>query len=106
MTDEPEKRKRGRPAGSPNKATACIRDAAREYTAKALLTLAEVMAGDNPTARVAAANSLLDRAYGRPKQTVDTSGPGGGPIETVNIDPAKLSADQLRALASIAVLRG
>ena len=61
----------GRPKGSPNKATASIREAAQQYTDQALGVLAEVMtSGDSAAARVAAANSLLDRAYGRPAQSV------------------------------------
>lgn len=66
----------GRPKGVPNKATASIRDAAREYTEQALLTLAEVMADEEQpaAARVSAANALLDRGYGKPSQSVDVTG--------------------------------
>lgn len=66
----------GRPKGVPNKATASIRDAAREYTERALLTLAEVMADEEQpaAARVSAANALLDRGYGKPSQSVDVTG--------------------------------
>ena len=31
--------------------------------------------------RIAAANSLLDRLYGKPAQAVEVSGPDGGPVE-------------------------
>lgn len=63
----------GRPKGVPNKATACIKAAASEYSDKALETLAEIMAGvEHPAAaRVGAANAILDRAYGKPKQSMD-----------------------------------
>lgn len=62
----------GRKPGVPNKATACIRDAAREYTNQALSVLVEVMTkGDSAAARVAAANSVLDRAYGKPSQALE-----------------------------------
>jgi len=69
----------GRPKGTPNKATASIRDAAREYTHDALLTLAAVMADDAQpaAARVSAANALLDRGYGKPSQPIDGDGEGG-----------------------------
>ena len=63
----------GRPKGSPNKATASIRDAAQAYTEDALRTLVEVMNDreqSGPT-RVGAANAILDRGYGKPKQEVD-----------------------------------
>lgn len=63
----------GRVKGSVNKATASIRDAARQYTEEAILTLAEVMRDTEQTgpARVAAVNALLDRGYGKPHQSVD-----------------------------------
>lgn len=62
----------GRPKGSLNKATASIRDAAVVYTQEALETLAEVMrSGDSAAARVAAANSILDRGFGKPRQAMD-----------------------------------
>lgn len=66
----------GRPKGVPNKATASIREAAREYTEQALLTLAEVMVDEEQpaAARVSAANALLDRGYGKPSQSVDVTG--------------------------------
>ena len=32
-------------------------------------------------ARISAANSLLDRLYGKPSQAVEVSGPDGGPVE-------------------------
>ena len=84
----------GRPKGSPNKATASIREAAQQYTDQALGVLAEVMtSGDSAAARVAAANSLLDRAYGRPAQSVKVGGDEDNPnpithrIERVLVDP-------------------
>jgi hypothetical protein len=63
----------GRVKGSVNKATASIRDAARQYTQEAILTLADVMRDENQSgpARVAAVNALLDRGYGKPHQSVD-----------------------------------
>lgn len=33
-------------------------------------------------AQIAAAEKILDRAYGRPKQATEISGPGGGPVQT------------------------
>lgn len=62
----------GRPKGAVNKATADIREAAQEYSQEALDTLAKVMRdGDSAAAKVAAANSILDRAHGKPKQSMD-----------------------------------
>ena len=66
----------GRPSGAKNKATveqqARLTDLAREHTLEALETLVDVMRnGLTDTARMAAANAILDRAYGRPKQSVE-----------------------------------
>lgn len=49
-----------------------VKDLARKYTAKAVQRLAEIL-DDNeagPTAIIAAANSLLDRGWGRPVQAI------------------------------------
>lgn len=74
----------GRPKGSLNKATASIRDAAQAYTDEALRTLATVMReGDSAAARVAAANSILDRAFGKPKQSMDVEADVKTAISTI-----------------------
>lgn len=63
----------GRQVGTPNKVTASIKDAATQYSDEALATLAAVMKNESEpaTARVAAANAILDRAHGKPKQSMD-----------------------------------
>jgi hypothetical protein len=54
-----------------------LREAAREFTDDALKTLAEICKeGQSESARVAAANCLLDRGYGKPTQQVETGSPG------------------------------
>lgn len=60
----------GRRKGVQNKATVIVKVAAQAFTADALDTLAEIMKDeDQPAAaRVAAANALLDRGHGKPKQ--------------------------------------
>lgn len=60
----------GRPAGVPNKATkeqgARLSELAKSYTDVAFDTLLDVaMNGSSDTARVAAANAILDRGYGK-----------------------------------------
>lgn len=63
----------GRRKGAQNKATVIIKDAAQAFTADALDTLAGIMkdTAQPAAARVAAANALLDRGHGKPKQSVD-----------------------------------
>jgi hypothetical protein len=43
--------------------------------------------------QMAAAEKLLDRVYGRPKQATEISGPEGGPITTSLITDPRLAAD-------------
>jgi hypothetical protein len=64
---------KGRPKGSPE-----LRDLAREFTAEAIERLAHWMRSDNAKASVAAANSLLDRGWGKPIQAL--SDPDGKPL--------------------------
>lgn len=63
----------GRRKGAQNKATVIVKDAAQAFTADALDTLAAVMkdVAQPAAARVAAANALLDRGHGKPKQSLD-----------------------------------
>ncbi len=70
----------GRKAGTPNKATAAIKEAAQEYTGMALRVLVEVAANPEspPAARVAASNAILDRGHGKP--TLPIAGDDGGPV--------------------------
>jgi hypothetical protein len=61
----------GRPVGAVNKATSGLKlnlsELAREYTNDALDVLVGVMqSSQSDSARIAAANAILDRGYGRP----------------------------------------
>jgi hypothetical protein len=63
-------------SGNPNgrrKADVGLRDLAREHTTTALETLVAIMTNPKATctSRVAAANALLDRGYGRPESSVN-----------------------------------
>ena len=64
----------GRPAGAGNKATSGLKlnlsELAREYTHDAVDALVDVMqSSQSDSARIAAANAILDRGYGRPTKT-------------------------------------
>ena len=68
----------GRPAGSINKSspaqTERLSELAKTYTEEALETLVDVARnGRTDSARVAAANAILDRAYGKCPTTQETS---------------------------------
>lgn len=74
---KPGERRGGRAKGTPNKATAAIKEIAGQYTEEAVNTLVSILAGGEgipPAAQVAAAKELLDRAHGKPGQSVDVNG--------------------------------
>jgi hypothetical protein len=66
----------GRVAGTRNKATADVKAVAGSYTTAAIETLAEIMQDSAAphSARVSAANALLDRAVGKPRQELEQVG--------------------------------
>ncbi len=74
---KPGERRGGRVKGTPNKATASIRDIARQYTEQAVTALVGVLSDESPAARVAAAKELLDRAYGKATTVLAGEGPDG-----------------------------
>jgi len=62
----------GRQKGTPNKATADVKQAAQQYTAEAIEALATIMRdSDSDAAKVAAIKEILDRGHGKSKQVVD-----------------------------------
>ena len=76
----------GRQPGTPNRATADVKAVAATYTTAALETLAAIMQdGTAPhSARVAAAaNALLDRAVGKPRQELEHAGSEPEPLTVI-----------------------
>jgi hypothetical protein len=65
----------GNPGGRP-KVVAEVRDLARQHTTDAINTLATIMTNEDAhhSARVAAANALLDRGYGKAQANVEITG--------------------------------
>ncbi len=68
----------GRKPGVRDRATgeqrASLEELARTYTELALLVLVDVAEqGESDSAKVAAANAILDRGYGRPRQAMDVT---------------------------------
>ena len=76
----------GNPGGRP-KETAEIKALARVHGPKAIEKLVALMDCGSPRTEVAAAEALLDRAYGRPSQTI--AGDPDNPItyEAIGIRP-------------------
>lgn len=72
----------GRVAGTPNHATAEVKELARVHGPAAIERLAGLMAAEGATA-VAACRELLDRAYGKSPQPVAVGGdPNAPPVQT------------------------
>ena len=81
----------GNPGGRP-KVLADVQELARERSPDAINTLVAIMDDQKapPAARVAAANSLLDRGYGKPTQPISQT--------LTKIDPGTMSDEELAAV--------
>jgi hypothetical protein len=68
-----------------------VRQLAQAHGADAIATLADLMADTKqpPQCRIAAANHLLDRAYGKPLERAEVSGADGAPIQSVSMTPGQ-----------------
>lgn len=73
--------KSGNPSGRP-KALIPVEEAARALTPAAMAALGEIVQdkAQPAAARARAAEILLDRAWGKPRQSVEASGPNGAPL--------------------------
>jgi len=79
-----QKGKSGNPGGKP-RAIVEVQNLARSYTTEAVEGLVRVLRDEKtpPAAVVAAANALLDRAWGRPSQSVEHTGSIGGGLGAI-----------------------
>ena len=65
----------GRKAGTPNKYTLAVKEAAQKFGQAALDELARLMTtSESDSVRVAACNAILDRAYGKPLAPIAHTG--------------------------------
>jgi hypothetical protein len=86
-----EKGVSGNPGGRP-KVLGDVQELARKQSPQAINTLAKIMGDEKapPAARVAAANALLDRGYGKPTQPISQT--------MAKVDPTTLSDEELAAI--------
>ena len=81
----------GNPGGRP-KVLGDVQELARQQSPQAIDALAKIMSDEKapPAARVAAANALLDRGYGKPTQPISKT--------LVKADPSTMSDEELAAI--------
>ena len=90
----------GNPAGRPKGALSPVVLLAREHTPAAIQTLAEIACkGKNENARITAAVALLDRAYGRPAQSVEMDLKLTKNLEQMNLQELQELRERYAALA-------
>lgn len=70
----------GRKPGVPNKLTRPIKELAAEHGPAALAKIVGLMDSQDQRVVMMAAQELLSRAYGKPPQAQEHSGPDGQPI--------------------------
>jgi hypothetical protein len=95
-----QKGRSGNPGGRP-KVVAEVKELARAHTGEAIETLVSIMTNPKsaPAARVSAANSLLDRGYGKPPQHITGE---GGPRYVVRLpEPCKTAEEWVQTLEAV-----
>jgi hypothetical protein len=82
----------GNPGGRP-KVLGDVQELARQRSPEAIDTLSNIMRDTKapPAARVAAANALLDRGFGKPTQPISQT--------LAKVDPSLMSDEELAAIA-------
>ena len=90
----------GNPRGRP-KSDFAIAELCRKHTKEALQTLASIMRDENAlaSARIAAAAHILDRAWGKPAQSVQKA--DGGPQEIIVTWKAPDYLAEIRSMQSV-----
>lgn len=102
----------GRKKGRVSAAKRDLAEKAKTHAETALKALADIARkGESESARVSAATAILDRAYGKPAQSHQLSGPRGGPIPTMDVAKLKgMTNEELdlleRALVQIGIADG
>lgn len=70
----------GRKSGEQDKPRQHITNQARKHSEKALSVLLQLLADESPSIRLQAAKEIMDRAHGKPAQSIQHSGDEDKPI--------------------------
>jgi len=74
----------GNPGGKSSKLNSGVLEA-RKHAEEAILVLSQSLKSPDENIRVKSANSILDRAWGKPKEQIEHTGADGGAIITTSI---------------------
>ena len=86
----------GRRKGTPNKVTVAVKEAALQHGPAAVAELARLMTeGRTDQVRIAACREILDRAYGKSRQSIEHTGADAGPIAVTTLS----DREKMRRLA-------
>lgn len=86
----------GRKPGKVGAAKRALSEMAKDHAEAALKALADiVLGGESEAARVSAATAILDRAYGKPPQSLDLSSKDGSMSPAKAADTANAVIDAL-----------
>jgi hypothetical protein len=92
---------KGRPRGRTREIERCAAEL-KKYSPLAIKTLVEICRkGETHAVRLAAANSILDRAYGKPQQSVELTGEVGHQLtlfEGLQIEDQRILTDALNVI--------
>lgn len=96
-----KKGKSGNPGGRPKVEREVI-ELARDGSIRAIGRLIELVENQDPRAAIAAANAVLDRAYGKPTQPISGDEDKPALLSTPSVDAlAKLSAADRKAIREV-----
>jgi len=91
----------GRKKGKVSQAKRELMDMAKDHAVTALNVLVKIAkSGEAESARVSAANAILDRGYGKPVQGVEMSGKDGGPLEVREVSAIDRITSRINLIAA------